>query len=622
MIVNNGYLGMVRQWQDMFFEERFSQIELTHSLPDYAALARAYGALGFTAETEEELEAALVRGDRVGPHVCRRRPRRPARALLPDDPRRGGSARHGRVAGHAGGGAGRMKHTISVLLENKPGALTRITSMFARRAFNIESLAVGETERHDVSRITLRVDCDTHSLEQIEKQMHKLVNVLRVTELAPGESLERELALLKVSAPPSARAELMALGEVFNARIADLGPDSIVFELTGSPEEVDSFEELVRPHGLQELVRTGRIGLTRATRAPKGKAAQAARLIPLPSNDKELNPWQRFTATATSTFSTARSPSSASAARGMRTRSTCSDSGVDVHVGLREGSASRATAEEAGLKVGTVAEAVKGAQIVAILVPDHLQKEVWDADIAPNLEPGAAVLFAHGLNIHFERIAPPEGHDVIMVAPKAPGHRVRELYISGAGTPGLVAIQQDASGHALQLALAYGVGIGCGRVGLLETTFAEETESDLFGEQAVLCGGVPALVQAGFDTLVAGGLPAGDRLLRVPERAEADRRPALRRRLRVHALLDLRRRRVRRPLRRDASSSTTACASGCRASSTRSAAARSRRSCSRTTRRGGRASRSCASRARSVPQSSRRSARSCASSRVRKACTA
>jgi acetolactate synthase-1/3 small subunit len=167
-----------------------------------------------------------------------------------------------------------MKHTISVLVENKPGALTRVTSMFARRGFNIESLAVGETERHDVSRITLRVDCEKHSLEQIEKQMHKLVNVLRVTELAPGESLERELALLKVSAPPSARAELMALGEVFNARIADLGPDAIVFELTGSPEDVDSFEELVRPHGLQELVRTGRIGLTRAARAPRGKPAQ------------------------------------------------------------------------------------------------------------------------------------------------------------------------------------------------------------------------------------------------------------------------------------------------------------------------------------------------------------
>jgi ketol-acid reductoisomerase len=181
------------------------------------------------------------------------------------------------------------------------------------------------------------------------------------------------------------------------------------------------------------------------------------------------------------------------------------DSGVDVHVGLREGSGSKRAAEEAGLEVGTIAEAVRGAQLVAMLVPDHVQKDVWDAEVLPNLEPGAAVLFAHGLNIHFRRIETPEGHDVIMVAPKAPGHRVRELFTSGAGTPGLVAIQQDASGNALRLALAYGVGIGCGRVGLLETTFAEETESDLFGEQAVLCGGVPALVQAGFDTLVQAG---------------------------------------------------------------------------------------------------------------------
>src|SRR5713101_2396480 len=165
-------------------------------------------------------------------------------------------------------------HTISVRLENQPGALARVSQLFSRRGYNIQSLAVGPTERSDISRLTLRVDCSEHSLEQIEKQMHKLVNVLRVTELTPDESLERELALLKVAAPPSARAELMALGEVFNARIADLGPDSIVFELPGSPEDVDSFEELVRPHGLQELVRTGRIGLTRATRAPKGKPAQ------------------------------------------------------------------------------------------------------------------------------------------------------------------------------------------------------------------------------------------------------------------------------------------------------------------------------------------------------------
>ena len=158
-----------------------------------------------------------------------------------------------------------MRHTLSVLVENKPGALMRISSMFARRGFNIESLAVGPTERHDVSRITLRVDCEQHPLEQIEKQMHKLVNVLRVSELGPDEAVERELALLKVTAPAAKRGELITLAQAFNARVADLGPDAIVFEIVGHPEEVDSFEELVRPHGLKELVRTGRIGLGRAS---------------------------------------------------------------------------------------------------------------------------------------------------------------------------------------------------------------------------------------------------------------------------------------------------------------------------------------------------------------------
>ena len=181
------------------------------------------------------------------------------------------------------------------------------------------------------------------------------------------------------------------------------------------------------------------------------------------------------------------------------------DSGIDVEVGLRPGSPSADAAEDAGLAVGTVGEATRGAQVVAVLVPDHVQKGVYETEIEPNLEPDAALLFAHGLNVHFGRIVPAAGHDVVMVAPKAPGHRVRELYESGAGTPGLVAVHQDASGQALELALAYGTAIGCGRVGRLETTFAEETESDLFGEQAVLCGGVTALVKAGFETLVEAG---------------------------------------------------------------------------------------------------------------------
>jgi acetolactate synthase-1/3 small subunit len=156
-----------------------------------------------------------------------------------------------------------MTHTLSVLVENRPGALARVSNMFARRGFNIESLAVGPTERPNVSRITLRVDCAQESIEQIEKQMHKLVNVLRVNELEPGEAIERELA--------DRRGELLALAEVFSARVADLGPNAIIFEVVGSPEELDSFEELVRPHGLKELARTGRIGLARAStaRAPR-----------------------------------------------------------------------------------------------------------------------------------------------------------------------------------------------------------------------------------------------------------------------------------------------------------------------------------------------------------------
>jgi len=156
-------------------------------------------------------------------------------------------------------------HTLSVLVEDKPGALVRVCQMFARRGFNIESLAVGPTERADVSCITLRVNCDRQPLEQIEKQMHKLVNVLRVRELEPEAAVERELALIAISSPPERRAELMALAEVFNARVADVGPDTIVFEVVGEPEQLDSFEELVRPHGIRELTRTGRIGLKRAS---------------------------------------------------------------------------------------------------------------------------------------------------------------------------------------------------------------------------------------------------------------------------------------------------------------------------------------------------------------------
>jgi len=181
------------------------------------------------------------------------------------------------------------------------------------------------------------------------------------------------------------------------------------------------------------------------------------------------------------------------------------ESGVDVMVGLRPGSSSRAAAEAAGLAVGTLAEAVEGAQLVAFLLPDQVQKRVYDEEVAANLAEGAVLLFAHGFNIHYGRIKAPAGHDVLMVAPKGPGHVVRRLFTEGLGTPAVVAVAQDASGQALQLALAYGTAIGAGRAGMIETTFEEETETDLFGEQAVLCGGTAELIRAGFETLVEAG---------------------------------------------------------------------------------------------------------------------
>jgi ketol-acid reductoisomerase len=181
------------------------------------------------------------------------------------------------------------------------------------------------------------------------------------------------------------------------------------------------------------------------------------------------------------------------------------DSGVDVEVGLREGSASKTAAEEAGLRVRSVPEAVRGAQLVVFVVPDGAQPGLYESEVAPNLEPGAALLFAHGFNVHYGRITPPAGHDVIMVAPKGPGHIVRRLYEEGYGTPAVVAVAQDASGRALELAFAYGAALGAARAGMVETTFAEETETDLFGEQSVLCGGVTQLIRLAFETLVEAG---------------------------------------------------------------------------------------------------------------------
>jgi ketol-acid reductoisomerase len=181
------------------------------------------------------------------------------------------------------------------------------------------------------------------------------------------------------------------------------------------------------------------------------------------------------------------------------------DSGVTVAVGLPASSASRAKASAAGLEVCTPSDAAAWADITMVLAPDTAQPAIYERDIAPHLRPGRTLMFAHGFNIRYGTIVPPPGVDVSLIAPKSPGHRVREVFVEGGGTPALLAVHQDASGEARQDALAYAKGIGATRAGVIETTFAEETETDLFGEQAVLCGGVSALVKAGFATLVEAG---------------------------------------------------------------------------------------------------------------------
>lgn len=184
------------------------------------------------------------------------------------------------------------------------------------------------------------------------------------------------------------------------------------------------------------------------------------------------------------------------------------DSGMNVCVGLRPDSSSCAKAREAGLQVNTVADAVKWADIVMVLLPDQYQKSIYETEIAPNLAPGNTLAFAHGFNIHYKQIIPPETVNVIMIAPKSPGHLVRRTFTQGNGVPCLIAVHQDFTGNAKQQALAWAKGLGGTKAGVIETNFKDETETDLFGEQAVLCGGSAELIKAGFETLVEGGYPA------------------------------------------------------------------------------------------------------------------
>src|SRR2546430_2348064 len=292
---------------------------------------------------------------------------------------------------------GSQHHILSVLVENKFGVLSRVAGLFSRRGYNIFSLAVSPTEDERLSRMTIVVDAESAPLEQVTKQLNKVIPVIKITELTPDDAVERELMLATVKAGAETRSQVTELAAIFEAKI------------------------------------------------------------------------------------------------------------VDVRVGLRDGSSSWAKAEEAGLKVLPIAEAVKEADVIMVLLPDTEQAGIYTRDIEPNLDDRDSLAFAHGFNIHFGQIRPPKGVDVWMIAPKGPGHLVRRTFEEGGGVPSLVAVGADETGKAKQTALAYARAIGATRAGVLDTTFEEETETDLFGEQVVLCGGLTELIKGSYETLVAAG---------------------------------------------------------------------------------------------------------------------
>ncbi|NBS49794.1 MAG: ketol-acid reductoisomerase [Verrucomicrobia bacterium] len=366
-----------------------------------------------------------------------------------------------------------MRHTISVVVQNRFGVLTRIAGLFSGRGFNIDTLNVGPTQNDKVSRMTLVVVGNDQVLEQVVKQLNKLVDVLEVHDFKDGDVIDRELILLRVKATSSTRPEVMQICDIFRAKIVDVQSTSLSIEVTGDESKIDKFLQLMKPFGILELSRTGRIYTDR---------------------DASLTPLQRRRVAVIGFGS-----------QGHAHALNLKNSGIKVTIGLYRGSKSIAVAKKHGFKVLPTAEAVRGADVIFVAVPDLKIPSVYEKDIAPNLRKGQCLLFSHGFAIHYKTVRPPKNVDVILVAPKGPGHIVRRQYQEGRGVPALFAVQQNPSGQARAIAMAWARGIGATRAGLLQTTFQEETETDLFGEQAVLCGGTSALIQAGFEVLLKAG---------------------------------------------------------------------------------------------------------------------
>ena len=405
-----------------------------------------------------------------------------------------------------------MRHIISILLENEAGALSRVAGLFSARGYNIESLTVAPTEDPSLSRMTIVSTGSDDVVEQIIKQLNKLIEVVKVVDLSEAPHIERELMLIKVRATGDYRDEMKRLSDIFRGRIIDVNETTYVIELTGSGSKLDAFIEALDASAILETVRTGASGIGRGDRILAGlirglhryaRTPRALNSLPLDTR-KTMNVYYDKDADL-SLIKGKKVTIVGYGSQGHAHALNLHDSGVKVTVGLRRNGASWEKAKAAGLRVAEIAEAVKGADMVMLLMPDEHIASAYTAEVEPNIKQGTTLAFAHGFNIHFGQVLPRADLDVVMVAPKAPGHTVRSTYSQGGGVPMLIAIHQNPSGKARDMALSYAAAIGGGKAGIIETNFREETETDLFGEQTVLCGGATALVQAGFEVLVEAG---------------------------------------------------------------------------------------------------------------------
>ena len=622
-IINNGYLGMVRQWQEFFYERRYAATPLVN--PDFQKLAEAFGlpaqtvtqrqdvipaveaarknrqtvVIDFKVEQEDtvypmvpagaDLDAMIRRPSPIADHRNRRR--RPVDSCNAETQ----DAEHPfekSVARRAALWSSKrtiMITTFAIHVENKPGVLTRVSSLFRRRAFNIESLTVGHTDRPGVSRMTIVVDTDELGARRIEAHIYKLVNVLRVeniTRRAGGVPRSRDdqgggvggiadahhAARRCVSRAGRGRGARLAHHRDHRHRRQDRRPARSAAAVRRAGDGAH------RPRGDVARPAQRDAGTARAARRPAEDDTTYFILFKLSRHRDTERTEKRFSKdnVCASVISASEHERTLMAAKmyydndadlalirakkvaiigygsqGHAHALNLKDSGVQVKVGLAANSKSKAKAEAHGLSVTTPAEAAKWADVVMILVPDTTAPAVY-AEMEPHMTKGKMLMFAHGFNIRFGTVKPSKDIDVTMIAPKAPGHRVRELFVEGGGTPALIAVEQDATGNAKALALSYAKGIGVTRAGVIETTFTEETETDLFGEQAILCGGHERARQGRLRDAGQGRLSAGGRVLRVPPRAEAHRRSDVSRRHQLHAVFGQRHRRAGRLRRRAA----------------------------------------------------------------------